>query len=140
MRILRIVESAAWIVAVPIVCLIAYASWETAHTVYPSLENKSDFLRTYDPKMAVMPFIYELQGYSEPGGIGGEAGTKFVTHFAHFGDYFTISADRKNPLMIAVNDDVQQRLLINDARILERSGTAATGFHLLYASGKTMGS
>lgn len=140
MRILRIVGIAAWIVAVPIVCLIAYASWETAHMVYPGLENKSGFLRTYDPKMAVMPFIYEMQGYSEPGGIGAEAGTKFVTHFAHFGNYFTIREDRKDPLMAAVNDDVLQRLLIDRARILDHSGAASTGFHFVYATGNTMGS
>jgi hypothetical protein len=140
MRILRIVGIAAAVLALPILGLIAYAGWESAHMVYPSLENESAFLRAYDPKVVLMPFIYEMQGYTEPGGIGGGAGTKFVTHFAHFGEYFTIRADRKDSLMAAVNDNVTQRLRMSGARILNQSGTSSSGFHIDYESGKTIGS
>ena len=140
MRIPRIVGIAAAVLALPIVGVISYASWQSAHTVYPSLENESAFLRAYDPKVALMPFIYEMQGYTEPGGIGGGAGTRFVTHYAHFGEYFAIRVERKDSLMAAVNENVAQRLRVSGARILNESGTPSSGFHFDYETRNTLGS
>jgi len=130
----------AVVVALPIVGLISYASWESAHMVYPSLENESAFLRAYDPKVVLMPFIYEMQGYTEPGGIGGGAGTRFVTHSAHFGEYFAIRVERKDSLMAAVNENIAQRLLVSGAQILNESGTSSSGFRFDYKTRNTLGS
>lgn len=139
MRTLRIVGIGAAVLGLPIVGLIAYANWVQAHMVYPSPQNESTFLRAYDPKAVVRPF-FALEGYSESRESGGGAGTKFVTHSAGFGEHFTMRADQADSLMVAVNNDISQRLLLNGARILNQSWTPSIGFRYQYATGNSIGS
>jgi hypothetical protein len=139
MRTTRIAGIGAAIVGIPIVGIITYFSWVDAQMVYPKPENKSSFLRAYDPKPVVRPFMDPAESYGEGDGSGGGAGTKFVRNFAHFGEYFTMRADQKGSLMVAVNYDVSQRLLMNGARILNQSGSSSTEYHITYATGNTIG-
>jgi len=138
MRTLRIVGIGTAILALPILGLIAYGSWETAHLVYPSPENESAFLHAYDSKAVVQPFMAN-EGFHEGRERGGGAGRKFVTHSACFYEYFAMQADRADSMMTAVNDDVLHRLILSRARILDQSGTSSAGFRYEYALGNSIG-
>jgi len=136
---MRILLVAAAVLGLPTVALIGYASWVNAHTHYPSPENESGFLRAYDSKAVVQPFIYREESLSEGRASGGGAGTKFVTHSAGFNEYFAMRADQADSLMVAVNHDVSTRLLLSGSRILSQSGTSSTGFRIEYATRNTIG-
>ncbi len=138
MRTLRVVGIGVAVLGLPIVAVIAYGSWVNAHMIYPSPENESAFLRSYDSKAVVQPFM-ALEGYSEGRESGGGAGTKFVTHSAGFDEYFTMRTDQRGSLMVALNYDVSQRLFLSRVRILNESGTGSSGFHFQYATGNTIG-
>ena len=140
MRTLRILGTGAAVLGLPIVGLVAYASWVQAHMVYPGPQNESAFLRAYDLKAVARPFMAPDPSLSEGRESGGGAGTKFVAHSAGFDEYFTMRADQKGLLIVAVNDDISQRLILSGARILNQSGTPSTGFQFEYATGNTIGS
>lgn len=140
MRIRRVVGVVAVILGLPLAGLICHATWEKAHMVYPGLENESAFLRGYDSKAVVRPFMVPEDAGDALRGSGGGAGVKFVTHSARFNENFAMRADQKKALMEAVRDDISQRLLMSGAQIINQSGTPSTGFRFAYKTGKTIGS
>ena len=119
MRTLRIcwesASSKSWRVADRRTVIYLRRSGSTLTSVYPSSENESPFLRSIRPKgrFSLSSRIRVDQGRWR----GGGAGRKFVTHSAGFDEYFTMRADQTGSLIVAVNDDVLQRLLLSGASI-----------------------
>jgi hypothetical protein len=120
------------VVVVPLV-------WNRIHTVYPTPETESTFLKNYTPTNVLEEFNDE-GGSSYLRGRSAGAGHDSVTHGATFDGYVALRAERWMPLMNALRDDVAAQLVGNGARILSQGGDARAGFHFDYKLGKTVGS
>ena len=141
MKTLRIIAlGAVSAITLAFIGLVIVAEWTKAHRQYPSRENESAFLRTYDSHTVIKPFVADGYTPNLGRGSGGGAGVKSVTHGASFGEYFTTRKDLKGSLMLAVSRDISQRLAVNSAQILRESGSPSTGFHFDYKTGNTVGS
>src|SRR5215472_18187232 len=111
--------------------VVAPAVWEQLHTLYPTPETESAFLKNYTPKTVIERFqANESSNYVHAG--GGAAGLKFVTHTWGFQWSFAMSSEKWMPLMNALRDDVSAQLAQNDAQILGQSGNPRDGFHFEY--------
>ena len=110
-------------------------AWEQSHRVKDTPETKSAFLKNYNPKNAVEPFLCG-QYLSLGGGGGVGADTKSIQHTADFMVAFSMVPDKKLALMTALNEDVNNQLIHNGAQILSRTGDLASGFHYAYRLGK----
>jgi hypothetical protein len=119
------------VVAVP-------AIWDHLHTLYPTPETESAFLKNYTPERVIEPF--EDRSTSQTKGSTGAAGHEFVSHTNRFGWYFAIASKKWMPLMNALRDDASAQLVSNGARILSQSGNPRDGFHFDYKLGKSVGS
>lgn len=116
----------------------ALGIWEQRHTLYPTPETKSAFLKNYTPKSVIERF-QAGEGSSHGHHSGGTAGHKFVTHTAEFESHFAMSSENWMPLMNALRDDVSAQLAHNGAQILSQRGDARAGFHFEYRLGKSFG-
>ena len=112
--------------------------WDRVHTLYPTPETESAFLKNYTPTNALNPFNNGQASYS--GGRTAGAGQESVTHTATFEGYFALCSEKFVPLMNALKDDVAAQLVGNGAHILSQIGEAPAGFHFDYGLGKSVGS
>jgi hypothetical protein len=108
------------------------------HTLYPTPETESSFLKNYTPKTAIERFDAE-KGSSYGQHSGGGACRKFVTHTGGFDWYFAVRSEKWMPLMNALRDDASAQLFANGAVILSQTGNAHDGFHFEYELGKSIG-
>jgi hypothetical protein len=119
------------VVAVPII-------WNRLHTLYPTPETESTFLKNYTPKDVIERFeATDASSYARHS--GGGAGRKFVTHSAGFDWHFEMRSENWMPLMTALRDDASAQLVGNGAQILIQSGNFRDGFHFEYKLGKSLG-
>jgi hypothetical protein len=113
-------------------------TWDHLHTLYPTSETKSAFLKSYKPTGVFDRFsVGHAASYGQHS--GGAAGREFVTHTAGFEGYFPIRSENWMPLMNALRDDVSAQLVGNGAQILSQSGDSRGGFHFDYKLGKSIG-
>jgi hypothetical protein len=120
-------------VAVPIV-------WQRLHTLYPTPETESAFLKAYTPQPLIEQYkCNEPAVYSGPNG-GGSAGEKFVTRTGRFDFFFVMRSEKRLPLIIALNNDAYDQLILKGAQILNRSGDPHSGFQYDYKLDKSIGS
>lgn len=112
--------------------------WYRLHTLYPTPETESAFLKNYAPHGVPERFECRLPSSSmhESGSV---AGRKFITHEAGFKWLFAMRSEKWMPLMNALSDDVSAQLLQNGAQILGTSGDPRSGFHFDYKLGKSVG-
>jgi len=120
--------------------VFGYFVWvgiEQARLVRATPANESAFLKTYSPNPVVDRFkvaaISEESGSSEGSDIG------FAIHQREFGPTVIIHSADWIALMQALRDDIASRLAAQQAEIVEESGSAADGFTIQYASGRTRG-
>jgi hypothetical protein len=119
---------------------VAPRIWEQLHTLYPTPETESAFLKDYTPKSVIERFqADEGRGTSYGHHSGGGAGRKFVTHTAGFIWDFAMRSEKWISLMNALRDDVSAQLVDNGAQILSQSGDARDGFHFEYKLGNSIG-
>jgi len=114
------------------------AIWDRLHTLHPTPETESAFLKNYSPQRVIERFEYD-QGSGNGHIIGGEPGRNFVTHKARIDWYFTIRSERWLSLMGALGDDVPMQLLGNGAQILSQNGNPRDGFRFEYKICKSVG-
>jgi hypothetical protein len=120
-------------VAVPVI-------WNRIHTLYPTSETESAFLKNYTPQHVIEAYQCSTQSSAHVGPSGGgEAGDKFVTHHGGFEWFFAMRSDKWTPLMTALNNDAYQQLVANGAQILSQSGNPRDGFRYDYKLGKSIG-
>jgi hypothetical protein len=121
------------------VCVaVAPGIWDQLHTLYPTPETETSFLKNYTPKSVIERFEAE-KGSSYGQHTGGGAGPKFVTHEGEFDWHFAMRAEKWMPLMNALRDDVSAQLVGNGAQILSQSGDPRDGFSFQYKLGKSIG-
>jgi hypothetical protein len=121
------------------VCVaVAPGIWDQLHTLYPTPETESSFLKNYTPKSVIERFDAE-KGSSYGQHSGGGAGRKFVTHTAGFDWYFAMRSEKWMPLMNALRDDASAQLVANGAQILSQTGDANVGFQFEYKLGRSIG-
>jgi hypothetical protein len=119
-------------IAVPVI-------WDRLHTLYPTPDTKSSFLKSYNPQSVIEPF--KSNSPSSDNGVNKSgAGRAFVTHTAEFQSFFAMRSEKWMPLMRALNEDLRAQLLQNGAQILNESGEPRSGFHFDYKLGKSFGS
>jgi hypothetical protein len=122
-----------------ICALVGLQVWQRFHTLYPTPETKSAFLKSYTPKSVFESFEEAGEGSSYSDHKGGGAGSKFVTHSAGFEWHFAMRSERWMPLMDALRNDVYEQLVASGAEVLNQSGDAHSGFHFEYKLGNSFG-
>jgi len=115
------------------------------HTIYPTPETESAFLKSYAAKPAVVesvvaPFMCKRFHSYWSDNMGATAGQEFATHQGGIQGHYTIRAQDWMPVMTALNDDLSAQLVRDGAEILGRSGDPRDGFHYDYKLGKSFGS
>ena len=121
------------------VCGAIAVIWDHLHTLYPTPDTESSFLKNYNPQSVIEPFKFKLPSSDTAGKTSG-AGRAFVTHTADFQSFFAMRSEKWMPLMRALSEDLRAQLLQNGAQILNESGEPRSGFHFDYKVGKTFGS
>lgn len=109
------------------------------HTVYPTRETESAFLKNYAPRSAVEPFEskqFNSQWFYRESAAAGEG---FATHQGAFHGKVAIKPEKWMSLMTALNNDVSTQLLRDGARILSATGDPRNGFHFDYRLGRSYG-
>ena len=114
--------------------------WDRVHTVYPTPETESAFLKNYTPANVLNRFKDERESLSFESGRTAAAGHDSVTHTATFEGYFALRSEEWMLLMDTLRDDVAAQLVGSGARILDQGGDGRAGFHFDYKLGKTVGS
>ncbi len=112
--------------------------WDRVHTVSPSPETESAFLKNYDPT-DVMKRFNDGRG-SSGASKSAAAGHDFVTYTAEFRGDFPLCSEKALPLINTLRDDVAAQLGANGAHILSQIGEAQVGFHFDYKLGNALGS
>jgi hypothetical protein len=119
--------------------VVVPAVWNQLHTLYPTPETESAFLKNYTPQRVIEQFECNLPAsYSRP--RSDAAGREFVTHTAAFEGVFAMNSQKWMPLMNALRDDAAVQLVGNGAQILSQSGDSRDGFHFDYKLGNSFGS
>ena len=136
MRILRIVAIGATVFGLAVAGILALDHLLRDQMYYPSAADESAFLRAYDSKRVVQPFMASHESFGEGRGSSQGAGRKSVTHDANFDEYFTMQTDREPALMTALRDDVSERLRHSGAQVINQYGSPSTGFHFDYRTGQ----
>jgi hypothetical protein len=114
--------------------------WIRAHTLYPSPQNESAFLKSYSPQPLVDKFKC-LACYSDSGGgISTAAGKHFVQRSSNYDATFGLRAGQQFDLMIALRSDLLGRLDAAGARVVRQTGNAHEGFRADYVSNNSVGS
>jgi hypothetical protein len=109
------------------------------HTVYPTHETESAFLKNYAPRSAVEPFEskqFNSQWFYQESAAAGKG---FATRQAAFHGKVAIKPAKWMSLMTALNNDVSIQLLRDGAQILSATGDPRDGFHFDYKLGKSYG-
>lgn len=106
---------------------------------YPSPEQKSAFMNSYNPKEAVAKFRYK-PGNQWGSGEGATAGYRFVKHKTEFQEYYTASKQSDVSVMAAVEEDIRRQLSFNRARFLGRKKDNRGAVGIDYESGQVLGS
>jgi hypothetical protein len=78
--------------------------WDRLHTLYPTSETKSAFLKNYTPQHVIEQFQCRESSAHVGPSDGGAPGDKFVTHQGGFKWFFVMRSDKWTPL----NDCSQQ--------------------------------
>ena len=121
--------------------LVVFPSvWDHLHTLYPTPETESAFLKNYTPQRVIEQFRWNLSSSNSGNNRTNAAGREFVTHTAEFDEFFAMRSQKWMPLMNALRDDVEAQLVGNGAQILSRSGDSRDGFHFDYKLGNSFGS
>jgi hypothetical protein len=118
--------------------VVVRSVWDQLHTLYPTPETESAFLKNYTPHRAIERFRSNLSSSSNSGRTNA-AGREFVTHTAEFDEFFAMRSQKWMPLMNALRDDVEAQLVGNGAQILSQSGDSREGFHFDYKLGNSFG-
>lgn len=140
MKALRMTGLSFLFVLLLAICVFAgLRAWDGLHTLYPTPETESAFLKNYTPK-SVIEHFQSNESSSNTHHSGGEAGRKFVSHEAGFEWFFAVRSEKWMPLMNALRDNVAAQLVGNGAQILSQSGDSRAGFHFDYKLGKSVGS
>jgi len=111
--------------------------WDCFHTLYPTAQTESTFLRNYTPKLAIEGF--EEQPSRSGRDYTAAPGRGFVTHTLRFDWQFAMRPEKRLSLMNALRDDASAQLVVNGARILSQNGNPHDGFHFDYKLGKSVG-
>lgn len=109
------------------------------HTVYPTPETESAFLKNYAPRSVVEPFESKQFNSQWWDHETAEAGKGFATHQGAFQGKVAIRPEKWMSLMTALSDDVSTQLLRDGAQILSESGDPRGGFQFDYKLGKSYG-
>ena len=134
-----LVAVAAGAVAVITVAAVGIDSWRVLHTLYPTPETESAFLKTYKPEPVVDGFAENLpRGYSD--GISTGPGREYLEYQGGFEFYIAMRLDKSVALMQALRAHAEQQLAANRAEILSDSGDAWKGFRIDYKVDKSVGS
>jgi hypothetical protein len=107
---------------------------------FPSVEHKSTFLRNYSARPVIELFAFKQGPRSIGDGTSSGAGSKFVTNERKIDLMFAIQTDMRTPLTTALSEDMAARLTREGSTITSRSGDLASGFHLFYKDGTSVGS
>jgi hypothetical protein len=120
--------------------VVVRSVWDQVHTLYPTPETESAFLKNYTPHRAIERFRWNLSSSNSGNNRTNAAGHEFVTHTAEFDEFFAMRSQKWMPLMNALRDDVEAQLVGNGAQILSQSGDSRDGFHFDYKLGNSFGS
>jgi hypothetical protein len=129
--------------AVPIALVVCGLSFvvfqrEPIFSYYPSPEQKSAFMNSYNPEDAIAKFTYK--DASQWGSEEGSSGNRFVTHKTEFREHYTASKQSDVSVMAAVEDDIQRQLSLNRARFLGRKKDNRGVVRIDYQSDQVLGS
>jgi hypothetical protein len=117
------------IVLVPV---LAVTEWDHFHTLYPTPEKESIFLRTYSAQKVVDRFNSKESNSVGTGHHSGGAGRKCVSFSAGDKHDFAINEADADSLMIAARDDVRRQLRDDGATVLSDRGDLRYGFTIHY--------
>jgi hypothetical protein len=109
------------------------------HTVYPTPETKSAFLKNYTPRPVVVPFECKQFKSEWSAHQTAAAGEDFATHQRGFQGKIAIRPEGWMSLMTALRDDVSTQLVHDGAQILNQTGDPRIGFHVDYKLGRSYG-
>jgi hypothetical protein len=113
-------------------------AWQNSRRLKDTPETKSAFLTNYNPEHVIQPFLC-THSFGQGSRNGGGADNNSVSHDVGFFWSFAMRSDKESDLMSELNDDVYDQLILNGARVLNRSGNLSTGFRYDYALGNTTG-
>jgi hypothetical protein len=119
--------------------VVVRSVWDQLHTLYPTPETESAFLKNYTPQRVIEQFRCNLSS-SNSGSRTNAAGREFVAHTAEFDEFFAMRSQKWMPLMNALRDDVEAQLVGSGAQILSQSGDSRDGFKFDYKLGNSFGS
>ena len=141
MRALRIAVTVSMALILAILGGVALTEmWIRAHTLYPSPQNESAFLKSYSPQPLVDRFKC-LACYSDSsGGISTSAGKHFVQRSSNYDATFGLRSGEQFELMSALRSDLLGRLDATGARVVRQTGNAHEGFRADYVSNNSVGS
>jgi hypothetical protein len=123
----------------PFAALVIQAQWEISHRIVPGPQNRSTFLKGYNPEEVIKKFRYpESFGSGHSSGAGSD--TVSVHHNSGFDGEFAIESSRKLELMAALNEDVLRQLALTDTRVVGKSVEPEGGIRYEYVSGNSVGS
>jgi hypothetical protein len=114
--------------------------WVRAHTLYPTSQNESAFLKTYSPQPMVDRFKC-LACYSDSsGGMSTASGKHFVQRSTNYDATIGIRSGQQFDLMNALRTDLLGKLDAAGARVVRQTGNAHEGFRADYVSNNSVGS
>jgi len=109
------------------------------HTVYPTQETESAFLKSYAPRSVVEAFESKQFNSQWLHHESAAAGEGFATHQGAFQGKAAIRPEKWMSLMTALSDDVSSQLLRDGAQVLGETGDPRDGFRFGYKLGKCYG-
>jgi len=116
-----------------------WVAWDRSHTLYPTSETESTFLKSYTPKSVIEHFdLMAPSSYTQHN--GGGAGREFVSRNAGFEWFLVLRPEKWTPLMNALRDDVSEQLAHDGGQVLSQSGNPQDGFQFSYKIDKSIGS
>jgi hypothetical protein len=115
------------------------SGWVQAHTLYPSPQNESAFLKTYSPQPVVDKFKCIDCFAQALGGTSAAAGREFVRRTVNYDGTFALRQEQQLDLMTALRTDLLERLSANGAQVLRQTANAHEGFRVAYVCDKSAG-
>lgn len=117
----------------------SFAVYDHFAHVYPTPENQSAFFRSYDPDLALTPFL-NTKGLPSGGKWSvGEGGKGAVTLQRGIDKLIAMGADNRTLVLVALREDMTFRLRATGAKVTEAANTEDGGFRLSYASANATG-
>lgn len=114
--------------------------WIRTHTLYPTPQNESAFLKTYSPQPVVDRFKCTNCNAQTGSGMSASAGKQFVRRTANYDGTFGLRPGQQFDLMDALRTDLLERINAAGARAVRQTGNAHEGFRADYASSNSVGS